>query len=95
MLLTIEEARATLRVDGEANDCIIMPLLEALPAYINTLTGCEQLGEAPDDLAKTLAKFILQLWYNPDGTDADRLQRVIDSLAKTIKAREVKLKQNQ
>lgn len=92
MLLSIEEARDVLRVDGTANDSIITPLLEALPDYISTLTGCDNLGDNPDKLAKTLAKFVLQLWYNPDGTDADRLQRVIDSLAKTIKAREATLK---
>ena len=55
MIMTIEEARDVLRVDGTANDSIITPLLEALPDYISTLTGCDNLGDNPDNLAKTLA----------------------------------------
>lgn len=88
MIMTIEEARDTLRVDGSSNDVIITPLLEAIPAYIRTLVGGSVDTSGDDPLVKTLAKFVLQLWYNPDGTDSDRLQKVIDSLTKTIKARE-------
>lgn len=88
MIMTIEEARDTLRVDGSSNDDIITSLLEAIPAYLVTLVGGKVDITGADPLVKTLAKFVLQLWYNPDGTDSDRLQKVIDSLAKTIKARE-------
>lgn len=91
MIITIEEARDTLRVDGSSNDAIITPLLEAIPAYLVTLVGGKVDITGADPLVKTLAKFVLQLWYNPDGTDSDRLQKVIDSLAKTIKARETYL----
>lgn len=89
MILTIEEARNTLRVDGESNDVIILPLIEAIPAYIETLVGSTVDVTGADPLVKTLAKFVLQLWYNPDGTDSVRLETVINSLAKTIKARHV------
>lgn len=89
MILTIEEARNALRVDGESNDVIILPLIEAIPAYIETLTSVTVDTTGTDQLVKTLAKFVLQLWYNPDGTDSARLETVINSLAKTIKARYV------
>lgn len=91
MIMTIEEARDTLRVDGSSNDAIITSLLEAIPAYLVTLVSGKVDITGADPLVKTLAKFVLQLWYNPDGTDSDRLQKVIDSLAKTIKARETYL----
>lgn len=91
MIMTIEEARDTLRVDGSSNDSIIEPLLAALPSYIESLVGNSVDVSGEDPLVQTLAKFVLQLWYNPDGTDSDRLQKVIDSLAKTIKARETYL----
>lgn len=88
MILTIEEARETLRVDGEDNDNIISGLLLAIPGYITTCTGVtdpEALAETVP-LIKTSAKFILALWYNPDGTDSARLQVVIDNLLKTLKS---------
>ena len=88
MILTIEEARDALRVDGEDNDVIISGLLLAIPGYITTCTGLkdpENLVETIP-LIKTVAKFILALWYNPDGTDSARLQVVIDNLLKTLKS---------
>ena len=81
-MLTIEEARATLRVDGSSNDIIIQPLIDSMQSYI-LLTVGYYLPE--DELTKTLEKFLLQLWYNPDGTDSDRLRIVIDNLIKTLK----------
>lgn len=82
-MLTIEEARATLRVDGTSNDIIIQPLIDSMQSYILLTVGYY----LPDDeLTKTLEKFLLQLWYNPDGTDSDRLRIVIDNLIKTLKA---------
>ena len=80
-MLTIEEARATLRVDGSSNDIIIQPLIDSMQSYI-LLTVGYYLPE--DELTKTLEKFLLQLWYNPDGTDSDRLRIVIDNLIKTL-----------
>lgn len=87
-ILTIEEARDALRVDGHDNDSIIYGLMEAIPEYIETCSGCLVTLGAPDErpIIKTVAKFILQLWYNPDGTDSDRLNKVIESLFKTMKA---------
>lgn len=82
-MLTIEEARATLRVDGTSNDIIIQPLIDSMESYIRLTVGYYLPG---DQLTKTLEKFLLQLWYNPDGTDSDRLRIVIDNLIKTLKA---------
>ncbi len=84
MILTIEEAREALRLDGADNDVIIVPLLEAIPPYIEITTGISA-GEASSiPLAKTAAKFILQLWYNAEQAEADKLQRTIDSLLKSL-----------
>lgn len=88
MILTIEEARETLRVDGEDNDQIIAPLVDAITPYLTICTGVQDPEEysKTSPLIKTVAKFILQLWYNPDGTDSARLQVVIDNLLKSIKS---------
>jgi len=45
-------------------------------------------GDVPDGeyspLAKTAARFILQLWYFGDNADIDKLKRVIDNLLKAL-----------
>ncbi len=83
-ILSLEEAREALRLDGADNDVIIMPLLEAIPPYIELTTGISAVDAASLPLAKTAAKFILQLWYNAEQAEADKLQRTIDSLLKSL-----------
>lgn len=39
MIFTIDEARNILRIDGEDNDAIIYPLIEAIPPYLEAATG--------------------------------------------------------
>lgn len=89
MILDISEAREFLRLDGDDNDIIIAFLLEAIPGYIEVTTGMTKEQQKQEPLAKTAAKFILQLWYNAEQTDSEKLQRTIDSLLKvlTVKAR--------
>ncbi len=92
-VMTIEEARETLRIDNKHNDIIIEPLLKALPDYLHIKTGqqwAKEDGAAVDPLAKTAAKFILMLWYNPQTDDVLRINRTIDSLlfALTVKDNE-------
>lgn len=88
MILTIEEAREALRIDGTDNDVIIIPLVQAIPNYLRITTGRSWMEEEQDTnpLAKVVAKFILQLWYYPQNEDAVRIQRTIDSLLITLAA---------
>ena len=85
-LLTLQEARDALRLEGTDNDTIIQPLVDALPDYMQATTGSAWDDEkaAGYNLAKTCAKFILQLWYNADISDAEKLQAVIDRLLGTL-----------
>lgn len=85
MILTIEEAREALRIDGADNDVIILPLLAAIPGYLRTTTGTSWEG-TDNALVKVTAKFILQLWYYPQSDNAVRIQRTIDSLLLTLSA---------
>ena len=78
MILTLQEARDVLRIDGEDNDSIISSLLDAIPSYLETTTGYSWDIEPIHPLAKQVSKFILQLWYAPH--DTDKLQKVIDKL---------------
>ena len=83
MMFTTDEARDILRVDGADNDAQITALVEAIPAYLEITAGYKTTGEY-SPLAKTAARFILQLWYFGESADTDKLQRVIDSLLKAL-----------
>ena len=88
-MVSLDEAREWLRLDGTDNDPIIESLLAAIPEYIEVSTGMGKTKQKKEPLAHTASKFILQLWYNAEQTDSERLQRTIDGLLKalTVKAR--------
>jgi hypothetical protein len=83
-MLTIDEAREFLRLDGTDIDNIITSLLDAIPGYIEVSTGMSAAQQDTEPLAKTAAKFILQLWYNAEQSDSEKLQRTIDGLFKAL-----------
>ncbi len=87
MILDIQEAREILRIDGPDNDIIILPLLNAIPDFLEATTGHRWDKEPINPLARTAAGFILQYWYyGPQGDYSDRLKKTIDSLLGTLTA---------
>ncbi len=82
--MTIEEAREWLRLDNSDNDEIIKALLVAIPNYIEVSTGMCKEQQDTEPLVYTVSKFILQLWYNAEQAESEKLQRTIDSLLKAI-----------
>lgn len=86
MLISIEEARDTLRIDGTDNDMIITALLQSIPSYLEVSTGRDWDTEPVHPLAQTVTKFVLQLWYFEQGPDTERLRRTIDSLLVALTA---------
>lgn len=90
-MLTLEQAREFLRIDGTDNDTLIQSMLDAIPSYIETTTGMTTTVQAAEPLANTAARFIIQLWYNAEQAESEKLQRTIDGLLKVIsvKARTV------
>jgi hypothetical protein len=90
MILDSKDIFDSLRLDSSESEnyFIGVELVKAIPEYMSIVTGVDasQLDTDPTPLQKTAAKFILQSWYNPDGMDAEKLQRTIDTLLKTIKA---------
>lgn len=83
-MLTLEQAREALRLDNTDNDDIITGLLAAIPDYIELCTGIPAEAQKTEPLADTAGKFILTLWYHAERVDADKIQRTIDSLLKTL-----------
>ncbi len=83
-MLSLNEARESLRIDGTDNDNIISALLEAIPSYIEVATGMTVSQQNTEPLINSVSRFILQLWYNAEQSDSEKLQRTIDSLLKAI-----------
>ena len=83
--MSIDEARDILRLDGDDNDHIILPLIEAIPPYLTHKTGYSTIGDY-SPIARTAARFILQLWYFGEHGDVAKLERVIDCLLKSLSA---------
>lgn len=86
MIISIEDARNALRVDGDYNDDVIQPLIESIPSYLEMTTGRDWLDYKVEPLAQTTAKFILQLWFDPQTQDSERLKRTIDGLLVSLTA---------
>ena len=87
MILEIEEARDILRIDGGDNDDIIYPLIQAIPPYLRETTGyASSVAGDYSPVARTAARFILQLWYYGDQCDTAKYGRVIDNLLKALSA---------
>ena len=89
-MLSLDEAREWLRIDHEDADRIILGLLQAVPGYIEVATGMDETAQLNEPLVDTVAKFLLILWFDAESCQAERLQRTIDNLLKTltVKARE-------
>jgi len=83
MIFTVDEAREILRIDGTDNDQQITALVMAIPSYLEITAGYTNAG-VYSPLAKTAARFILQLWYFGESSDTDKVQCVIDNLLKAL-----------
>ena len=86
--MDIDEACDLLRVSSD-NEAIIEAHAKAIPQYVEITTGYPAAYTDSyncDETVKQLCRFVLQLWFNPDGTDADSLKRTIDSLTASVKA---------
>jgi hypothetical protein len=89
MIFTLQEARDILRLDGEENDIVIEPLIQAIPDYLYSAVGYLSSGGNYSNIAKTAARFILQLWYYGENCDTVKLEKVIECLLKSLSAERV------
>lgn len=88
-MITMIEAFMFLRTEqNDGNSIIVNELIQAIPDYIRVCTGIEDPVKAATQytLLKSLSKYLLCLWYNPDGTESLTYQVVINNLLKTLKA---------
>lgn len=82
-LLTLQEAKDTLRIDGTDNDTIIQPLIDALPDYMQATTGSawDDDKAAGYNLAKACAKFLICKWFDMNTDYEDEISRLLATLS--------------
>lgn len=91
-MLTLEEARDALRIDGSDNDNLIQALLDSIGPYLLAATGHDWAADTTiHPLDKSVAVFLLQEWYFAStdnkviGAGASTRQlKAIDSLLVTL-----------
>lgn len=85
--LSEQDALDLLRVGSESAG-IVEGLVAAIPEFIEATTGYPATLTAtePCEVVKQLARFILCLWFNPDGADHKQLERVVQALSIATKA---------
>lgn len=85
--LTTDEALDMLRAGDESTQ-IVESLCHAVPEAVQAKTGygAELMRGEPSELAKLLGRFLIQMWFCPDGTDSERLRHVVDDLAHVLAA---------
>ena len=82
------EAFDLLRVSAD-NAAIIEAHASAIPSFVEVTTGYKATCTSSphcDGMVRQLCRYLLCLWFNPDGTDAAKLARVVDSLTASTKA---------
>lgn len=85
-MLTLSEAKEWLRVSGDDNDAIIGDLIAPAYAYVENATGVTGDDLYSNTLINTVVKFLITLWYNTEQAEAEKLQRTIDNILKSISA---------
>lgn len=85
--MTLAEGLQVLRLDAGYNDDLVQSLLDGAPNYIETATGLKIENQGSEPLCQTVTGFLLKLWYFGDKADDVALNRTIDSLLKSIKAK--------
>lgn len=81
-MISLEEAKEILRVDGADNDSIIAAIIESLPALIETQTGMTEIRQRSNKVVKQLEGLYLRQFYF--GVEDTKLSRSIDSLLRII-----------
>lgn len=88
MIISLEQAKDILRIDGDNHNEIITSLIEAIPDYLEVTTGkrWDDNDDTIHPLAQTVSKFILMLWFAPQDKEVEKLKRTIEGLLTALTA---------
>lgn len=73
-VVSVEDMRDYLRIDGTANDGILHDLIDAATVYITQTTGATAEQQAANPLCRSCVKMLVSTWYDTeaDYTNAER-----------------------
>lgn len=87
-VVTVEDMRDYLRIDGTANDKLIADYIDAAGVYITQTTGMNATDQAANPLAKAATKMCVAMWYDPQ-VDATASERAVTEMLKHLPASKV------
>lgn len=85
-VVTVEDMRDYMRIDGTANDGILHDLIEAAGVYIAQTTGMNLNDQAANPLAKSATRMLVATWYDAQGIDATASERAVTEMLKHLPA---------
>lgn len=80
MILSLQEAKDILRIDSDYMDTEICALIMAIPSSLEVTTGYVYEKDSINELAQTVARFLLRLWFEEYTENKSKLQVVIENL---------------
>lgn len=78
MILSIEEARETLRISNDSLDEVIKSTLKAIPSYLKIRTGSDWISEPINPFAKETAKILLRMWVDMEFADVQLNEKMLE-----------------
>lgn len=85
-VVSVDDMREYLRLDDDANDLILVDLIEAAAVYITQTTGMDTTDQADNPLARSAIKMLVATWYDPQGIDATASERAVTEMLKHLPA---------
>lgn len=85
-VVSVDDMREYLRLDGTANDGILADLIEAAGVYIAQTTGMNLNDQAANPLAKSATRMLVATWYDAQGIDATASERAVTEMLKHLPA---------
>lgn len=83
-VVTVEDMRTYLRLDGTQNDGLLRDYIDAATVYITRTTGATAEQQAANPLARAAVKMLVAEWYDPQGIDATASDRAVTEMLKHI-----------
>lgn len=83
-VVTVEDMRTYLRLDGTQNDGLLRDYIDAAAVYITRATGATAAQQAANPLARAAVKMLVAEWYDPQGVDATASDRAVTEMLKHI-----------
>ena len=81
MIITMEETKRYLRVDGTEDDILVMSLIDAAETYLHNATG--NTFDGTNSLAKLLCLVLVTDWYENRehvGKASDKVRPIVESM---------------